>query len=101
MAHITGGGLPENVPRSLAPGQSVRLIPHSWPILPEFRWLQEQGEVATVEMFRTFNLGVGFVLIVAPEHRDWAECLFPEALEIGEVVAGNGEVLGLESWDSL
>ncbi|MEN9259861.1 MAG: phosphoribosylformylglycinamidine cyclo-ligase [Thermostichus sp. HHBFW_bins_43] len=114
MAHITGGGLPENLPRCLAPTQAARLEPHSWRIPPEFRWLQEQGQVEIAEMFRTFNLGVGYVLVVPPEAQVQVQTLLPEAQAIGEVVAStppeagrasSGEnpprVLGLENWGSL
>ncbi|MEN9202148.1 MAG: phosphoribosylformylglycinamidine cyclo-ligase [Thermostichus sp. DG_1_6_bins_120] len=109
MAHITGGGIPENLPRCLGPHQAARLQPHSWLIPLEFRWLQEQGEVETAEMFRTFNLGVGYVLVVPVEAQAQVQTLLPEARVIGEVVAcsageeGAAEqrVLGLEEWGSL
>lgn len=104
MAHITGGGIPENLPRCLAPNQAARLQPHSWPIPREFLWLQEQGQVETLEMFRTFNLGVGYVLVIPPEAENQVRSLLPEAFPIGEVVAacpGESRVLGLEQWGSL
>jgi phosphoribosylformylglycinamidine cyclo-ligase len=67
-AHITGGGLVENTPRALPD----HLAPHfdwsAWERPPVFRWLQETGDVPEDDMRRTFNLGVGFVLVVAPEH---------------------------------
>jgi phosphoribosylformylglycinamidine cyclo-ligase len=64
MAHITGGGLPENLPRALPEGLHARLDPGSWerPVL--FRWLQENGEVPEVDLWNTFNLGVGYCLVV-------------------------------------
>ncbi|MGQ9837170.1 MAG: phosphoribosylformylglycinamidine cyclo-ligase [Cyanobacteriota bacterium] len=106
MAHITGGGIPENLPRCLAPNQAARLQPHSWRIPREFYWLQQQGQVETQEMFRTFNLGVGYVLVVPPEVQAQVQALLPEVEVIGEVVAAEaGEnparVLGLEDWGSL
>ncbi len=104
MAHITGGGIPENLPRCLAPEQAARLEPHSWPVPPEFLWLQEQGRVETLEMFNTFNLGVGYVLVIPPEAENRVRSLLPEAFPIGEVVAARPEesrVLGLEAWGSL
>jgi phosphoribosylaminoimidazole synthetase len=69
MAHITGGGLPDNLPRVLREGVQAVLDAKSWPILPVFRWMQSVGGgVEPFEMARTFNLGVGMVLIVAAEH---------------------------------
>jgi phosphoribosylformylglycinamidine cyclo-ligase len=62
MAHITGGGLPENVPRMLPPSVTFRLDRDSWTIPPLFRWLQNAGSISDEEMFRTFNMGVGLVL---------------------------------------
>lgn len=66
MAHITGGGLPENLPRCLGDKQSVRINEVSWEIPAVFQWLAEAGNVASEAMFDTFNMGVGFVVIVAP-----------------------------------
>jgi phosphoribosylformylglycinamidine cyclo-ligase len=65
MAHITGGGLPENLPRCLNQGQSVQIEPNSWEIPPIFNWLAEAGDVPQQAMFDTFNMGIGFVLIVS------------------------------------
>ena len=64
MAHITGGGLPENLPRALPDGLQARIDPGSWerPLL--FRWLQDNGEVPEADLWNTFNLGVGFCLVV-------------------------------------
>ena len=99
MAHITGGGLPENLPRCLAEGQSIRLESESWPVLPVFDWLRSAGEVALLDMFNTFNMGIGFAVIVPSAQVEDARSLFERegiaAYEIGEVVAGNGELLGL------
>jgi phosphoribosylformylglycinamidine cyclo-ligase len=67
MAHITGGGLPENLPRALPDGVHARIDPGSWerPLL--FRWLQQQGEVPEADLWNTFNLGVGFCLVLPAE----------------------------------
>ncbi len=68
-AHITGGGLIENPPRAIAEGLVARFDWDAWPLPPVFDWLQGIGGVADHELRRTFNCGVGFVLIVAPEQR--------------------------------
>ncbi len=66
ISHITGGGLPENLPRVLPKGVCARISRSSVPFLPIFRWLQEQGNVAESEMYRTFNCGIGMVVCVDP-----------------------------------
>lgn len=99
MAHITGGGLPENLPRCLGANQSVQLDPKSWVIPPIFQWLAEAGEVSTQSMFNTFNMGIGFVVLVPPEQaeetRRWFEAQQVAAYIMGQVVEGTGEVVGL------
>jgi len=64
MAHITGGGLPENLPRALPAGLVGRIDPGSWERPALFRWLQEKGEVPEADLWNTFNLGVGFALVL-------------------------------------
>lgn len=99
MAHITGGGLPENLPRCLGQDQTVEIDPNSWEVLPIFHWLANQGNVSPNAMFNTFNMGVGFVVIVPEESVDrtleffTAQDLKPS--KIGTVVPGSGELLGL------
>jgi phosphoribosylformylglycinamidine cyclo-ligase len=99
MAHITGGGLPENLPRCLQGGQSVQIYANSWEILPIFKWIAQAGEVSDRNLFDTFNMGIGFVLIVPPHQVEttlnWFSSLDIAAYHIGEVVKGTGEVLGL------
>ncbi|MEM8806329.1 MAG: phosphoribosylformylglycinamidine cyclo-ligase [Cyanobacteria bacterium P01_G01_bin.38] len=99
MAHITGGGLPENLPRCLGADQSIYIDVNSWPRLPIFDWLMSAGAVAPLDMFNTFNMGIGFVMIVAPEAKDAAiESLQAQgvaAYAIGSVVAGDGALRGL------
>ena len=99
MAHITGGGLPENLPRCLGEAQAIRLNDRSWPVLPVFEWLRSAGQVALSDMFNTFNMGIGFVIMVPPTMAEAARTQFEQkglaAYEIGEVVSGNGELLGL------
>lgn len=72
MAHITGGGLVENIPRVLPEGVAAVLKKGSWDMPPLFSWLQQQGNVLDSEMHRVFNCGVGMALIVAPELVDAA-----------------------------
>jgi len=70
MAHITGGGIPENLPRIL-PASLQYVVDHaSWQVPPMFRWLQRAGEISDVEMFRAFNMGVGMILVVRPSDAD-------------------------------
>jgi len=70
MAHITGGGLTENVPRMLPAGRGFSLDRSSWAVPPLFRWLQNAGDLDEPEMFRAFNMGVGLVLACAPACAD-------------------------------
>ena len=67
MAHITGGGITENLPRTLPPGVGAEIVKSAWDIPPIFSFLQKNGNVPEDEMFRTFNMGIGFVLVVPPD----------------------------------
>jgi phosphoribosylformylglycinamidine cyclo-ligase len=97
MAHITGGGLPENLPRCLGPNQSIQVDVRCWTMLPVFDWLATRGQVESLEMFNTFNMGIGFVLLVAPSQIDQTVEFFESqgisAGAIGEVVTGKGELV--------
>src|SRR5690606_19704983 len=64
LAHITGGGLPENLPRVLPEGLGIRVDPRAWAPPPVFAWLAEAGGIEPAEMYRTFNMGIGFAVIV-------------------------------------
>ncbi|NLA68436.1 MAG: phosphoribosylformylglycinamidine cyclo-ligase, partial [Gammaproteobacteria bacterium] len=66
MAHITGGGLPENIVRVIPDGLGLEVDAAAWPQPPVFEWLQREGAVEAAEMWRTFNCGIGFVLVVDP-----------------------------------
>ncbi|MDP2313931.1 MAG: phosphoribosylformylglycinamidine cyclo-ligase [Pseudomonadota bacterium] len=70
MAHITGGGFTGNVPRVLPPGLGARIEKGSWPVLPIFELLRQQGGLSDEEMFRTFNNGIGMVVVVRPDIAD-------------------------------
>jgi phosphoribosylformylglycinamidine cyclo-ligase len=91
MAHITGGGLVENVPRMLPAGLQARLARDAWKRPAIFDWLQRHGEVADAEMHRVFNCGIGMAVVVAAEHADRAlrflDAAGERATRIGEIVA--------------
>jgi len=70
MAHITGGGITENLPRTLPRGRSFSLDRASWDVPPLFRWLQHAGRIDEAEMFRAFNMGVGLICVCAPSSVD-------------------------------
>ncbi|HLP88023.1 MAG TPA: phosphoribosylformylglycinamidine cyclo-ligase [Nostocaceae cyanobacterium] len=99
MAHITGGGLPENLPRCLGKGQAIKVNPQGWTVPPVFKWLASVGSVNAEAMYNTFNMGIGFVLLVPPQAVEETINHFQSqdipAYTIGEVVAGDGELLGL------
>jgi phosphoribosylformylglycinamidine cyclo-ligase len=92
LAHITGGGLVDNIPRILPPGRRVFLHRGSWPVLPVFTWLQKLGDIDQAEMDRVFNQGIGFVMIVSPYFAESIQRQLREdrvpTYEIGEVRAG-------------
>ncbi|HEY3695635.1 phosphoribosylformylglycinamidine cyclo-ligase [Phenylobacterium sp.] len=89
LAHITGGGLIENPPRAIRPGLSPRFDWNAWTLPPVFAWLQQVGGVAEHELRRTFNCGVGLVLIAAP---DAAQDVLRELLAAGEDAFVCGEL---------
>jgi len=91
LAHITGGGLVENVPRVLPQDVCAQLMKDAWPRPPLFDWLQKKGNVAEAEMHRVFNCGIGMVVIVAPG--DAAEAMQRLQRE-GETVFRIGEIRG-------
>ncbi|MEO8293284.1 MAG: phosphoribosylformylglycinamidine cyclo-ligase [Actinomycetota bacterium] len=90
-AHITGGGFTENVPRALPPGLGARIEPGSWPVPPVFDLVAEAAGASREEMVGTFNMGVGMVLVVAPDAApDVLAGAGPAAFRIGAVHAGAG-----------
>lgn len=97
MAHITGGGMIDNIPRVLPANGSAQIRKGSWPVLPIFQTIQKEGGVAEEEMYHIMNMGIGFVLIVPPanvgEITRHLEKSGTRCYEIGEIVPGKQEVL--------
>jgi len=95
MAHITGGGLTENIIRVVPEGLGITIDARSWPLPPVFQWLQREGNVANSEMWRTFNCGIGFVLAVPAAQvatiNAALDTLELAHWQIGEVVAATGD----------
>ncbi len=89
MAHITGGGLLENIPRILPDNLCAVLQRSAWDMPPLFQWLQAQGNIAEREMYRTFNCGIGMAVVVSPEHVQQAQKLLRAS---GEQVWRIGEI---------
>ncbi|WP_432797930.1 phosphoribosylformylglycinamidine cyclo-ligase [Poriferisphaera sp. WC338] len=97
MAHITGGGLPNNVNRALPSNLDAKISKKAWDVPPLFKFLKKHGNVAPAEMFRVFNMGIGYVLIVRPH---FAEAITTKlkrqgetVYNLGEIVPGTGKVL--------
>lgn len=95
MAHITGGGITENVPRILPENTVAQIDAASWTLPKLFQWLQQAGNVETQEMYRTFNCGIGMVVVVAQEEADAIQQFLMEQGEtvyrLGAIRARNGE----------
>jgi phosphoribosylformylglycinamidine cyclo-ligase len=93
MAHITGGGFIENIPRVLPDGVNVEIEYGSWPILPIFELLQREGGISNNDMFRTFNMGIGMVVVVSAEDAEkavqLAEAQGEKVYSLGKVTEGN------------
>ncbi|RLM79830.1 phosphoribosylformylglycinamidine cyclo-ligase, chloroplastic/mitochondrial [Panicum miliaceum] len=93
LAHITGGGFTENIPRVLPSGLGAKIISASWEVPPVFKWLQQVGNIDDAEMWRTFNMGIGMVLVVSAES---ADRIIQDthgsnpAYRIGEAIQGKG-----------
>src|SRR5205807_2572763 len=88
LALITGGGLLENIPRILPEGTAVEIKRDSWPVLPIFRLMQRMGNIEEPEMFRTFNMGIGMVIICSPDDAPQIKKRISNCYEIGGVVSG-------------
>ena len=95
LAHITGGGLTDNIPRILPADTAVQIDKGSWPIPPLFQLLQRLGNVSEREMYRTFNMGAGMVIVCSRADAETIRTHFrdEECYEIGAVISGNREVI--------
>jgi phosphoribosylformylglycinamidine cyclo-ligase len=96
LAHITGGGLTDNIPRVLPEGLGVALDATAWPLLPVFRWMARSEAISDDDLARTFNCGIGMVVITSADKADEAQRILSEAGEtvyrIGEVQPAIGDV---------
>jgi phosphoribosylformylglycinamidine cyclo-ligase len=95
MAHISGGGLVENIPRILPSDCAVEIKKDSWPALSVFKVMQEIGNIDENEMYRTFNMGIGMVLIVPAEQKQKIFSMLKDKIhvyEIGNVIQGKSKV---------
>ena len=96
LAHITGGGLTDNIPRILPAGSAVEIAKGSWPVLPVFTLMQQIGNVSEPEMYRTFNMGVGMVIVCASQDAETIKSDLKQqgesVYEIGKVTKGKREV---------
>jgi phosphoribosylaminoimidazole synthetase len=94
LAHITGGGFVENIPRILPPGLDALVRRDSWPLPPVFELIRARGGVSEAEMARVFNLGIGMVAVVAPRDLEsFASLVGEETWTIGELAAGTGKAV--------
>ncbi len=96
MAHITGGGITENLPRILPAGTAAEVRKGAWPVLPIFDFLQRQGNIDEAEMYRAFNMGIGMILVLAPEDVPTVTARLAERQErcypVGVIVPGDRTV---------
>lgn len=96
MAHITGGGLTDNLPRILPDGVGAEIDRGAWPVPPLFEWLVDAGKVPLDDQYRAFNMGIGLVVAVAPERAARAQALLTQAgeavFELGHTVRGASAV---------
>jgi len=91
MAHITGGGIIDNVPRVLPEGTAARFDPKAWSVPPIFQLIQERGNIDRQEMYRVFNMGIGMAVVCSPEDTGTITAAIPEAITIGVITEQHGE----------
>jgi phosphoribosylformylglycinamidine cyclo-ligase len=97
MAHLTGGGVTDNLPRILPRGTSARIDRSRWEVPPLFRWLVRAGDVPVADAYRTFNMGLGLLVVVAEADAERVsqrlrECGEPDVRLVGRIIAGDGVV---------
>jgi phosphoribosylformylglycinamidine cyclo-ligase len=96
MAHVTGGGITENLPRVLPEGTSASIDARAWEIPPLFRLIQQRGKISTDEMFRAFNMGIGLIVVAALDKIDDAidllERIGERPVSLGHVISGDRSV---------
>ncbi|MBI5243228.1 MAG: phosphoribosylformylglycinamidine cyclo-ligase [Elusimicrobia bacterium] len=93
LSHITGGGIPENVPRILPKNCRAAFRKKAWKVPAVFREIQGRGNVPEAEMWRTFNMGIGMAVVIRPNALELSRKLLPDALLIGEIVPGKAGVV--------
>ena len=103
LSHITGGGFLENIPRVLPSGTGCYIDARAWKLPPVFKWLMKEGGVQPLEMARTFNNGIGMILIISPDKVNEViqtiQASGEQVYRVGEVVAGEGvEMRNLDAW---
>lgn len=93
LAHLTGGGFIENIPRVLPDHLGAQITLGSWPVPPLFQLIQQRGNITTEEMYRVFNMGIGMIAIVAPENVTAVQASIPEeTFLIGQLIQGQHQV---------
>jgi phosphoribosylformylglycinamidine cyclo-ligase len=93
LAHITGGGITDNLPRILPNGVSALIQRGTWPVLPIFSMMQQKGEVDTEEMYRVFNMGLGMLVIVPAAQVELVQKTIKPIYQVGRIVSGDGSVV--------
>ena len=98
IAHITGGGFIENIPRVLPSNLDAEITLNTWPVLPIFSYMQKIGNISTEEMYRAFNMGIGLMLIIPKEEKEKIEDIlknYPDykIFEVGKIINGNKKVV--------
>lgn len=94
IAHITGGGFVGNISRILPAGVQAYIDTQAWAVPPLFQLIAHLGKIEEEEMYRTFNMGVGMVLVFSPEEASQARRIFPELLSVGRIIEGSGVIIG-------
>jgi phosphoribosylformylglycinamidine cyclo-ligase len=91
IAHLTGGGFGGNIPRILPEGIAARIKKHSWDVLPVFKLIQKEGNIAEEEMYQVFNMGIGMIIVCSAGQVANIVSVLPQAEVIGEIIRGRNE----------